>query len=67
MCQDQAMARSSRRFRPTPWAITIVVWDIYRRLPPAQRKQLLTLARTHGPKLAGRAAKVAGDRRRRRK
>lgn len=53
-----------RRFRPTPWALTVAVWDIWRRLPPAQRKQLLKLARKHGPKLATRAAKVATKRRR---
>jgi hypothetical protein len=56
------MARSSK-FRPTPWAVTIVVWDIWRRLPPAQRRQLLAAARKHGPKLAGRAAKAANRRR----
>ena len=60
------MARKGlRKLRPTPWALTIAVWDIWRRLPPAQRRQLLMLARRHGPKLAGRAAKVATDRRRR--
>jgi hypothetical protein len=52
------------RIRPTPWALTIAAWDIWRRLPPAQRRQLLTLARKHGPKLAARAAKAATDRRR---
>jgi hypothetical protein len=52
------------KFRPTPWALTVAVWDIYRRLPPAQRKQLMKLARKHGPKLAARAAKAAGNRRR---
>jgi hypothetical protein len=60
------MARKYRRLRPTPWAITIAAWDIWRRLPPAQRRQLLLLARRHGPKLASRAAKAATDRRRHR-
>jgi hypothetical protein len=59
------MAGKYRRLRPTPWALTIAAWDIWRRLPPAQRRQLLLLARTHGPKLASRAAKAATDRRRR--
>jgi hypothetical protein len=59
------MARGFRKLRPTPWALTIAVWDIWRRLPPAQRRQLLSLARKHGPKLAARAAKAASDRRRR--
>ena len=53
-----------RKLRPSPWALTIAVWDIWRRLPPAQRRQLLLLARKHGPRLAARAAKAASDRRR---
>jgi hypothetical protein len=59
------MAKGFRKLRPTPWALTIAVWDIWRRLPAAQRRQLLSLAREHGPKLAARAAKAASDRRRR--
>jgi hypothetical protein len=53
-----------RKLRPTPWAITVVMWDIWRRLPPAQRRQLMRAARKHGPKLAARAAKTVTDRRR---
>ena len=53
-----------RKLRPTPWAITMIMWDIWRRLPPAQRRQLMKAARKHGPKLAARAAKAATDRRR---
>jgi hypothetical protein len=52
------MATGFRKLRPTPWALTIAAWDIWRRLPPEQRKQLLGLARKHGPKLATRAAKA---------
>ena len=59
------MAGRFRRLRPTPWAITIAAWDIYRRLPPAQRRQLVLLARRHGPKLAVRGAKAVTSRRRR--
>ena len=58
------MARRYRKLRPTPWAITLAAWDIWRRLPAAQRRQLLMLARRHGPRLAARAAKAATDRRR---
>jgi hypothetical protein len=54
-----------RKLRPSPWALTVAAWDIWRRLPSAQRRQLLQLARKHGPKLASRAAKAATDRRRR--
>jgi hypothetical protein len=59
------MAGRFRKLRPSPWALTIAAWDIWRRLPPAQRRQLMKLARKHGPKLAARAAKAATDRRRR--
>lgn len=58
------MAGKFRKFRPTPWAITIAAWDIYRRLPPAQRRQVINAARKHGPKLAARAAKMATRHRR---
>ena len=53
------------KLRPGAWALMVAAWDIWRRLPPAQRRQLLLLARKHGPKLASRAAKAATDRRRR--
>ena len=59
------MAGRFSKLRPTPWAVTVAAWDIWRRLPAQQRKQLLKLARKHGPKLAARAAKAAADRRRR--
>jgi hypothetical protein len=62
MCQDQSMAGRFRKFRPSPWAITIAAWDIYRRLPPAQRRQVINMARKHGPRLAARAAKMAAGR-----
>ncbi|HEU5213975.1 MAG TPA: hypothetical protein VFU30_00390 [Gaiellaceae bacterium] len=47
-----------RRLRPSPWALTIAAWDIWRRLPPEQRRQLMRLARRHGPKLASQAARA---------
>jgi hypothetical protein len=61
------MATRFRKFRPSPWAITIAAWDIYRRLPPAQRRQLLNAARKHGPTVAARAAKMATGRRSRKR
>jgi hypothetical protein len=32
----------------------LTAWDLWRRLPPKQRKQVLDLARKHGPKVAAR-------------
>jgi hypothetical protein len=42
----------SRRFGPLGLALT--AWDIWRRLPPRQRKQIVNIARKHGPKVAAR-------------
>ncbi|HYY03715.1 MAG TPA: hypothetical protein VE736_07505 [Gaiellaceae bacterium] len=44
--------RLSRRAGPLGLALT--AWDLWRRLPPRQRKQVLDLARKHGPKVAAR-------------
>jgi hypothetical protein len=52
-----------RRFGPVGLALT--VFDVYRRLPPKQRRQILDLTRKHGTKVAlaayarGRAARAA--------
>jgi hypothetical protein len=59
------MARRYLKLRPTPWALTIVAWDIWRRLPPEQRKQLVRAARKHGPRIAAGAAAAAKRRRNR--
>ena len=42
----------TRRLGPLGLALT--VYDLYRRLPPKQRKQLLDLTRKHGPRLAAK-------------
>jgi hypothetical protein len=43
-------------FRRTPIGLTIAAWRLWRRLPPAQRRQLLRLVRRHGPRIAQAAA-----------
>jgi len=50
------ITRLTRRVGPLSVALT--AWDIYRRLPPSQRRWLLAQARTHGPALAQRAIKA---------
>ena len=37
-----------------PISIALTAWDIGRRLPPRQRKQVLDIARKHGPKVAAK-------------
>jgi hypothetical protein len=48
--------RLTRRLGPVGIALT--AWDIWRRLPPRQRKQILNVARTHGPKVASSVLKA---------
>jgi hypothetical protein len=41
------------RIRPTsPIGLAFGAYHLWRRLPPAQRRQMMVLARTHGPKVA---------------
>lgn len=40
--------------RAGPIGIALTAWDIWRRLPPRQRKQVLDIARKHGPKVAAK-------------
>jgi predicted kinase len=42
------------KLRPGAIGLAFTLWDVYRRLPPKQRKQLMRLARTHGPKAAAK-------------
>ena len=46
------------KLRPTAWALAVAAWDVWRRLPPKQRKQALGLARKHGPKIAKQIVKT---------
>ena len=53
--------------RAGPIGLALTAWDLWRRLPPRQRKQLLNLARKHGPKVAARVLQARAayrDRRR---
>ena len=49
------------RLRPRvgPIGIALTAWDIWRRLPPRQRKQILNIARKHGPRVAARVLRAA--------
>lgn len=59
------MARIGR-LRPGPVGLAIAMYDIWRRLPPRQRKQLIRLARKHGPTVARRLMEMQRARRGRR-
>ena len=44
-----------------PLTVALTAWDIWRRLPPKQRRQMMDLARKHGPKVAARAMQARRD------
>jgi hypothetical protein len=52
----------SRRAGPIGLALT--AYDIWRRLPPKQRKQILAVTRKHAPRVAAKVMNGAKQRRR---
>jgi hypothetical protein len=54
-----------RRLRPGPVGLAMTLWDIWRRLPPKQRKQLISLVRKHGPRAASKLVQMRRGRPRR--
>jgi len=46
-----------RRYRRRPfyWGTAMLLWDIWRRLPPKQRKIVLAQMRRHGTRVARHA------------
>ena len=58
LCEDRAVPR----LRPTnPIGMALTAFELWRRLPPRQRKRVLEATRKHGPKVA--AALLARSRR----
>ena len=45
------------KLRPGVWAIAVAAYDVWKRLPPKQRQQAMSLARKHGPKVAKHVVK----------
>jgi TRAP-type C4-dicarboxylate transport system substrate-binding protein len=41
--------------RAGPLGLVLTAYDVWRRLPPKQRQQILDVARKHGPRVAARA------------
>jgi len=41
--------------RAGPVGLALTAWDIWRRIPPKQRRKLMDAARKHGPGLASQA------------
>ena len=53
------------RRRITPLATATVLWDVWKRIPPKQRKQIMAQARKHGPRLIKQAVRARSKSRRR--
>jgi hypothetical protein len=51
------MARLGK-LRPGPVGLAITLYDVWRRLPPKQRKQVVVLARKQGPKAAAKVLEL---------
>jgi len=56
------MARLGK-LRPGPVGAAIALFDVWRRLTPGQRAQLVRLAKQHGPTVAKTAMKIRRGRR----
>jgi hypothetical protein len=50
-----------------PVGIALTAWDLWRRLPPKQRRQIMNIARKHGPKVAAKVMKARARARARRR
>jgi hypothetical protein len=57
------MPRPLRKLRPAPWAMALMAWDLWKRLTPAQRRQVMALVRKHGPTVATKASELRRKRR----
>jgi len=56
------MARVSK-LRPAPWAMALLLWDVWKRLTPTQRRQIMAMARRHGPTVVAKATELRNRRR----
>ena len=50
---------------PNAWGAALTAWEIWRRLPPRQRKWVAQQVRLHGPRIAKQAVDAQKKRRRR--
>jgi hypothetical protein len=50
-----------------PLGLALTIYDVYRRLPPKQRRMVLQMTRAHGPRLAAKAMRAGTDAARRRR
>jgi hypothetical protein len=53
----------ARLRRPGAIGLALTAYDVWRRLPPSQRRRMLGVARRHGPKVAKAAAAAVAAKR----
>jgi len=53
-----------RNLRPGPIAVAMTAMDLWRRLTPAQRRQVMTMVRRHGPTVMTKTVEFSRRRRR---
>jgi hypothetical protein len=46
-----------------PFGLALTAWDLWRRIPAKQRRQIVAQARKHGPRLASQAMNARRRRR----
>jgi len=59
------VARLKLTRRAGPIGAALTAWDLWRRLPPRQRKWVARQVRKHGPRVAKQALQAQRQRRRR--
>jgi hypothetical protein len=52
--------------RAGPIGIALTAYDIWRRIPPRQRRQIIAATRKHGPRVAAKVVEAGRKRRPRR-
>ena len=57
------MARLRSKLRPGPIAVTVAMYDIWKRLTPAQRRKIMAMVRRHGPTVMAKATELRRKRR----
>jgi len=53
-----------RKLRPGPIAVAMAAMDVWRRLTPAQRRQITAMVRRHGPTVVKKTVELSRRRRR---
>jgi len=57
------MAPLRSKLRPAPLAMTVAMYDIWKRLTPAQRRKIMGMVRRHGPTVIAKANELRRKRR----